>query len=422
MGWIRDFVSAVMAADAPPPMRPRASLDGGVTIATTADLDAWARSREGVGGTDGAMRVAAVFGCIRIICGPPSTLPMQVKRRVDARTRLDASDHSLHAVINRKPNKWQKPAQFKKMMQAHVLLRGNAYAAITRGVGGRVIALTPLHPDRVRKKQRDDLSVEYVWTRKDGRQVTFAQDEVMHLFGLTLDGVTGVSPLTYARETIEEAQAMTGHGRATFKNGANVSGALKMPKGSSLDEAQVERLRANMDEYRQGGAREGKVIILEDGLEFQQIAMTAEDAQWIEGRKFSRGDIAMFFGVPPHMIGDTEKSTSWGTGIETQTQGFVTFTLEDHLTMWEEGLNGDCLDPERRREDAGIYIRINRNALVKGDIKARWESYQKGLQWGVWSPNDVREMEDQNPRPDGDIYYPPPNMTADSKGKSDVSA
>ncbi|WP_411340319.1 phage portal protein [Sphingopyxis sp. J-6] len=411
-----------MASDAPLPVRPRASSDGGVIISTAAEMDAWVRSQDGGGSVNDAMKVAAIFACVRIICGSVSTLPFQVKRRVDERTRADASDHGLNAVINRRPNRWQKPAQFKSMMQAHVLLRGNAYAAITRGVGGRVIALTPLHPDRMQVKQREDLTIEYIWTRKNGGQVTFAQNEVMHLFGLTLDGVKGVSPITYARETIEEARAMAGHGRAMFKNGASVSGALQMPKGSSLTEEQVERLRANMDEYRQGGAREGRVIILEDGLEFKQMALSSEDAQWIDGRKFSRSDIAMFFGMPPHMIGDTEKSTSWGTGIVEQTQGYRAFTLEPHLVMWEEGVNGDCLDPDRRRDDVGIYVRFNRNAIVRSDINKRWEAYQKGLQWGVYSPNKVLEMEDENPRPDGDIYYPPPNMTADSEGKKDVSA
>ena len=131
--------------------------------------------------------------------------------------------------------------------------------------------------------------------------------------------------------------------------------------------------------------------------------MTAEDAQWIESRKFSRTDIAMFFGVPPHMIGDTEKSTSWGSGIEQQSIGFVTYTLEDHLTTWEETANRDLIT------DSSIYARFNRRALVRGDIKTRTEHYVKMLQWGVYSPNEVRAREDENPRADGDVYYDPPN-------------
>lgn len=424
MGMIRDWWDGLRASPAPA-SRPRASGDGGVMITNAAQLAEWIKANgDGAGGaTDQAMRVGAVFACVRVICGPVSTLPMQVKRWVNERVRESARDHSLHSVINRRPNRWQKPAQFKTMMQAHVLLRGNAYAVITTGVGGRVTALTPLHPDRVDPRQRDDLYMEYVYTPKHGRQVVFQQDEILHLFGLTLDGIKGLSPIAYARETIDEARSMTSHGRAMFKNGASVANAFKMPKGSTLTDEQHERLKADANEFREGGARQGGTIILEDGMEFQQIGLTAEDAQWIEGRKFSRSDIAMFFGVPPHMIGDTDKSTSWGTGIEAQTQGFVTFTLEPHFTMWEEALNLDCLDEKR---DQNIFVRINRNALVRGDMKTRWETYVKALQWGVYSPDRVLELEDENPRADGEggKYYDPPNTAGDSatEGVKDVAA
>ena len=426
MGWFGDWIAGMGASLASnPSSAPRAmSGDGGVLITTPDQLEAALRSgNQSASGqsvsTESAMRVAAVYACVRIIATTSSIFPRQVKRRVDARTREDASDHSLWEVINRKPNAWQKPAQFVQMMAAHVLLRGNAYAKISRGVGGKVIALTPLHPDRVEVRQRKDLTKEFLWTRKDGCQMLFPQDEVMHLFGLSLDGVRGLSPISYAREAIGLSLAMEQHGGATFRNGANVSGALKMPAGRTLTDEQIDRLRADFDDYRSGGNKEGRSIILEDGLEYQQMALSAEDAQWIEARKFSRSDIAMFYGVPPHMIGDTEKSTSWGTGIEAQTQGFVTFTMEPHLMMWEEGFNGDCLDPVR---DKGVFVRLNRNAIVRGDITVRWASYVQAMQWGALSPNEVREMEDQNPREGGDIYYPPPNMTAAIGGKDNVPA
>ncbi len=426
MGWLRDWFASLNAASAMTAPAPRASVATGdpVILTTPAEIEeALRRGNSTASGQsvtpDSAMRTAAVYACVRLICGATSTMPRQLKRRVDARTREDASDHSLWEILNRRPNVWQKPSQFVQMMQAHVLLRGNGYAKITRGVRGEVLALTPLNPDRVHTTQRDDLRKQHEWTRKDGSRFVFDQDEVMHLFGLTLDGITGVTPIRYARETIGLALAMEQHGGATFRNGAQVSGALKLPQGQTLGDEQRERLKGDMDDFRQGGSREGKVILLEDGLDYVRMALTAEDAQWIEGRKFSRSDIAMFFGVPPHMIGDTDKSTSWGTGIEAQTQGFVTFTLEPHLAMWEEAYNGDCLDAQR---DRGIYVRLNRNALVRGDIKARWEAYVKAMQWGAMSPNEVRELEDQNPRDGGDIYYPPPNMTAPTGGNDDVVA
>ena len=153
-------------------------------------------------------------------------------------------------------------------------------------------------------------------------------------------------------------------------------------------------------------------------MDVAQMSMKATDAQWIESRKFSRGDIAMFFGVPPHMIGDTDKASSWGTGVEHQSIGFVTYTLEDHLTTWEETANRDLIS----EDEPDVYVRFNRKALVRGDIKTRTEHYTRMMQWGVYSPNEVRKFEDSNPREGGDVYYDPPNMAGSKEsgeGESD---
>ncbi|WP_173934298.1 phage portal protein [Chelativorans sp. Marseille-P2723] len=403
------FWSNWFAGTKSPAAAPRASLQGaggGLVLRTSAEFEEALRTGSlTASGTrvtpDTAMRVAAVYASIRIIAGAVATLPLHIKRRVDARTREDASDTPIWTVLRRKPNRWQTPSQFRRMLQAHLLLRGNAYAMIVRS-RGNVQELIPLHPDRIEVKQHDDLALEYLYTRQDGRRIQLAQAEMFHLVGLTLDGVHGVSPITYARETIGLSLAMEDHGAATFRNGARVSGVLKHP--NKLGPEAIANLKAGLEEFRSGGEQEGKNLILEEGMDYARIAMTAEDAQWIESRKFSRSDIAMFFGVPPHMIGDTEKSTSWGTGIEQQSIGFVAYTLEDHLTMWEEAINRDLVGA-----DDTLYARFNRAALVKGDIKARWEAYVKGLQWGVWSPNEIRALEDENPREGGDVFYPPPN-------------
>lgn len=403
--WSRWFASAQPSAP-----QPRASYQdagGGVVISTSKELEEALRtgavSASGASVTpNSAMRVATVYACVRLRCGVVANMPLAIKKRVDARTREDASDHPLWKLLRRRPNRWQTPSQFRRMMQAHLMLRGNAYAmkVVSRGA---VRELIPLHPDQVECVHTDDLSLEYTYTRKDGRKVRMAQADVFHLVGLTLDGVHGVSAISYARETIGLALAMEDHGSTTFRHGARVSAALSHP--NKLGKEGQDTLRASLDAFRSGGEQEGKTLILEEGMTYEPIAMTAEDAQWIESRKFSRTDIAMFFGVPPHMIGDTEKSTSWGSGIDSQTQGFVTFTSEDDLTMWEETINRDLIGDN---ED-DLYALFNRAALVKGDIKARWEAHVKALQWGVSSPNEIRALEDQNPREGGDIYYPPPN-------------
>lgn len=398
-----------------PAASPRASFQssgGGVVVNTPQELEDALRSgsvtASGASVTpDKAMRVAAVYAAVRVRCGVVANMPVHIKRRVDDRTREDAADHPAWVLMRRKPNRWQTPAQFKRMMQAHLILRGNGYALISRSIGNPV-ELLPLHPDRVECKQNDDLTLEYIYTRKDGRKIKLAQDEVFHLVGLTLDGVHGVSAITYARETIGLSLSQEEHGATVFKNGARVSNVLTHPK--KLGPEGLEFLRASLDNYKAGGESEGKSLILEEGMTVAPLAMTAEDAQWIESRKFSRTDIAMFLGVPPHMIGDTEKNTSWGTGIEAQTQGFVTFSAEDDLTIWEETINRDLIG-----DDVDVYARFNRAALVRGDIKARWEAHVKALQWGVASPNEIRALEDLNPRDGGDVYYDPPNTAGGDK-------
>ncbi len=366
-----------------------------------------------------ALKVATVFACIRIRSGAIANTPLGIKRRVDDRTRVDATEHPAWARMNRRPNKWQTPSQFKRMMEAHVLLRGEAYAVKTRGVGGAVLSLTPLHPDRVRKVQLPDNTLAFSYTRKDGTKLVIPQKDMFNLVGLTLDGLNGVSVLTYAREAIGLSLAQEQHGSSLFRNGANVSGAFKLPAGKTLTEEQKGSLKGQLDDYRQGGAREGKSIVLEDGLDYQQMALNSVDAEWIAGREFSRSDLCMFFGVQPHLIGITAGNTQLGSSIEAQSQGFVTYALEDSFTGWEEAIGLQLLEWDRNPE---LYARFNRNALVRGDITTRWNAYVKAMQWGVMSPNEVRALEDMNPRADGDIYYPPPNTAGNATGDNNVPA
>lgn len=389
---------------------------GGVLITTSEELEQYlgsgSQTKSGaVVNADTAMRQGAVYACVRLLSGPPATLPLHIKKRIDARTREDASDGDLWQLWNRKPNGWMKPHQFKRMLMAHVLLRGNA-CCLKVSSRNRVISLIPLDPDRTTIKQNDDLSLRFEYQRKNGGRTVFTQKEIFHLYGLTLNGYSGVTPITYARETIGLAMAQEDHGAKTFKNGTRAGGALQHP--NKLSPEAYDRLKASIDEFRSGGVQEGRDLILEEGMVYNKMSMTSQDAQWIDSRKLSRSDIAMFFGVPPSMIGDNSGSDSnWGTGLEQKANGFVTFTLEDYLTMFEEGITIDLND------DPAIYAKYNRAALVKGDIKARWDSYVKGLQWGVWSPNEVRALEDQNPREGGDIYYPPPNTAGGEKPSDD---
>lgn len=411
MGW-RDLLGWGRSAPAP---RAAIQSDGpGTLIETSQQLEEALRtgnvSAAGQAVTaEKALRVAALFRCVRLRCTGPATLPLDIKRRVDERTRVEASDHWSYDLFRRKPNGWQKPHQFKRQMQANVLLRGNGLALKVPGATkGKVQALLPLHPDRVKTKQRDDLRVEHVWTRRDGRQITLQQEDVFHLFDLTLNGYSGVTPLSYARESIGTSLAMTEYAGRVLGKGARVSGALQTDNG--LSDKAWERLKESVEEFRSGGDREGEFMILEEGLKYEKMSLTLADLQWIESQKMSWVELAMFYGCPPHMLGLTEKSTSWGTGLEEQRQGFLDFTVEDDLTMWEEGINADLIGP------GDVYARFNRRAFVRGNLKARWDAYVKGLQWGVYNPDKVLELEDENPRSDGQghVYYDPPNTAGDS--------
>lgn len=352
-----------------------------------------------------AMRVAAAWRCVNIIAGAIATLPMDIIKRESEDVRRPFVGHPLRKILTVKPNPWQTPSEFRRMMQAHLLLRGNAYARKVM-VGNGLVALIPLHADRVRAEQIDTLAMIYHIQGKDGRVTKFSQKDIFHLRGMSLDGVTGMSVLSNMRESLGLALQTEQAGARLFSHGILAGGVIKHP--GKLSDNAARHLRESMEDRNAGAQNAGKWIIAEEGMTLDTISLSAEDAQWLGTRDFQRYDIAMFFGVPPHMIGATEKTTSWGSGLESQGTGFVTYTLSDWTKTWEESSKRDLL-PESEWETTDV--RFNSNGLQRGDFKGRWEGYVKALQWGVYSPDDVRRLEDQNPRPDGGggIYYDPPN-------------
>jgi HK97 family phage portal protein len=397
------------------------SRDGGVLITNSQQLDEYLRAgAETPSGQavspNTSLRVAAVFACIRIIAGTTATLPFDLHRRVSDKEREDASDHPLWEILKFRPNGWQTASEFRRQLTANVLMRGNGFClkVVSRG---KLLELLPLPAERVEIVQHRDLSLTYKYRTLDGDVREFAQKEIFHLRGLTLDGVRGVAPLTYARNTIGLALAQEDHGATAFKNGARVGGVITHP--NAIGEKAIENLKASVEAYRSGGEREGKILVLEEAGEYKNMGMSFEDAQWIESRKFSRSEIAMFFGVPPHMIGDTEKTTSWGSGIEQQAIGFVTYTLEDYLTMWEQSVGRDLIE---RGQNRLVYAKFNRAALARGDLKSRVDAYSKFAQWGLMNPNEIRALEDMNPRPGGDEFYDPPNTAGGETEKPETEA
>lgn len=367
-----------------------------------------------------AMRIAAAWRCVHIIAGGPGNTPLELMERVDDNKRRVATEHPTRKLLAVKPNGWQTPQDFKRMMTAHVALRGDGCAYKLRGLDGRVKELWPLHPDRVEPRQDPEtMAMFYEVTGVSGARRTFTSDEIFHVRGLSLDGVKGLGALAFARETM--GMALQGQKAAAkmWKQGAMVGGVLEHP--AALSEEAYDRLKLSLAEHQSGAENAGKWLIAEEGMKVSDdVFLSAADMQFLESRQFEVRQIAMFFGVPPHMIGDTEKSTSWGTGIEAQTTGFMAYTLEDYLTGWEEAGRRDLLTPS---EAETYYLRFTRAAIVRSDLKTRTEAYARALQWGWRNPDEIRALEDLNPREDGEggKYYDPPNTAGDTGSGPDKS-
>jgi HK97 family phage portal protein len=362
-----------------------------------------------------AMAIAVAWRCISIVTGMIGSLPWSIKQRIPdpdrpGRTiRTDATNHPMWKVL-RRPNRYQTSQQFRKHLQLHLLLRGNAYAYIVRSMG-RIVALLPLHPDRCQPEAQKDASIKYRYTHPDQRQEVFNQEEVLHLRGMTMDGINGLSVLTYARHSMGLSIRAEEAGARLFSQGNLTGGYFAHP--GALGEEAYERLKEELASQYGGAENAHRIMLLEEGLKFERIGLSAVDAQFLQIRGFQRTDIGMFFGVPPHLYGDTEKTSSWGTGVEQMTIGFVVYTMTDWAKTWEEGFNFSCLNDN---EFVDYYHHFNMNALLRGDLKARTEHYVSMHNIGVYSPNDIREKEDENPREGGDEYFVPMNMASSGGG------
>lgn len=390
------------------PATPRASGDTGTMIDLTDPrlvefLRGGLTSESGATFTpEGAMRVATAYRCANILASAVKSMPLDFKRRTDSKKRIDADDHPLWPVLQVKPNSWQTPSEFKSMMQLSVLLRGDGFALKVWSLG-KIKALIPLMPGSVRVTQNADLSLKYVYTNRSGSTVDLTQHDIFHLRGMSLDGIRGVSVVGHAAEELGLSIQASKYASKVFKNGAVPGGTLSHPK--ELNQGEIDRLKASLEEFR-GADNAQKLLILEDGMKYDRIAMSSVDAQLLQIMELTQYDIAMRFGVPPHLLGLTSKTTSWGSGIEQIGSAFVAYTLQDHLTMWAESIRRDLLGTD----DPTIYVRFNPAGLIRGDIKTRYAAYAVGRQWGWLSVNDIREKEDMDPVEGGDVYLQPTNM------------
>ncbi|MDD3194110.1 MAG: phage portal protein [Oscillospiraceae bacterium] len=359
-----------------------------------------------------AMQTTAVYSCVRILSEAIASLPLHVYRYKGA-GKERVFDHPLYHILHDEPNSEMTSFVFRETLMSHLLIWGNAYAQIIRDGAGRVVALYPLLPNKMTVYRDKNGEIYYAYTRSSDENPNFKEygtvmlrrEDVLHIPGLGFDGLMGYSPIAMARNAVGMTIACEEYGASFFANGANPGGVLEHP-GILKDPAKV---RDSWNSVYQGSGNAHRIAVLEEGMKYQQIGIPPEEAQFLETRKFQINEIARLYRIPPHMVGDLEKSSF--SNIEQQSLEFVKYTLDPWVIRWEQALARSLLLPEEKKQ---YFIKLNVDGLLRGDYQSRMTGYATARQNGWMSANDIREMEDLNPiapEEGGDLYLINGNMT-----------
>ena len=314
------------------------------------------------------------------------------------------------------PNSWMTPYDFKQLAMVHLCLRGNSFWLKTRGIGGRIRELIPIHPDRIVGVDQDELYRIYYRVRRDAQTVdTIPAENILHLRGLSSDGLRGLNPIEQAREMLGLAIAEERHGAKMFSQGTTLAGILSHPGKLSKDAA--DRLRESFEETYSSVENAHKTAVLEEGLKWEKISMTAEDSQFLESRNYSRSEIAGFFRVPAHFINDLTHATF--SNVEHLDLAFVKHSLMPWIVNFEQTLALALLTPAERVDH---YFKFNVDGLLRGDTASRAAAHQSAIQNGYKNRNEVRELEDLNPVDGLDTFLIPVNMAPVGSGEESVPA
>ena len=358
-----------------------------------------------------AMQMTAVYSCVRILAEAVAGLPLHLYRYKEDGGKEKALDHPLYLLLHDEPNPEMSSFVFRETLMTHLLLWGNAYAQIIRNGKGEVIALYPLMPNRMVVDRDIHGQLYYQYTRSTeeaptmkGVTVNLPPSDVLHIPGLGFDGLVGYSPIAMAKNAIGMAIACEEYGAKFFANGAAPGGVLEHP-GTIKD---PQRVRESWQSTFGGSGNSNKIAVLEEGMKYTPIGISPEQAQFLETRKFQINEIARIFRVPPHMVGDLEKSSF--SNIEQQSLEFVKYTLEPWLVRWEQSIQRTLLSPEEKKQ---YFAKFNVEGLLRGDYASRMSGYATARQNGWMSANDIRELEnlDRIPAEDGgDLYLINGNM------------
>ena len=357
-----------------------------------------------------AMQMTAVYSCVRILSEAVAGLPLHLYRYIGSGGKEKAIDHPLYRLLHDEPNPEMSSFVFRETLMTHLLLWGNAYSQIIRNGKGEIIALYPLMPNKMTVDRDESGRLYYSYQRSNDEaigesgRVILKPSEVLHIPGLGFDGLVGYSPIAMAKNAIGLAIATEEYGAKFFANGAAPSGVLEHP-GTLKDPSKI---REAWQSQFGGSQNSGKVAVLEEGMKYTPISISPEQAQFLETRKFQINEIARIFRVPPHMVGDLEKSSF--SNIEQQSLEFVKYTLDPWVVRWEQSIMRTLLSPTEKNE---YFVKFNLEGLLRGDYQSRMNGYAIGRQNGWMSANDIRELENLDLIPDedgGNLYLVNGNM------------
>lgn len=383
---------------------PKASFGPTSSLASS---DGWFWRNLGGDKTDAGARVnqwnattlPSVYSSVSIIADAMASLPGGVfKRRKDGRGSDEVPGHPVSRLLGLTPNEDMTAFTYRQTFMHHVLLWGNGYAEVERTYGGDPVNLLLLYPDRTNPKKPSGERLRYE-SSVDGKRITLPPEDVLHIPALGFDGIIGYSPVAVAREAMGMGLAMQKFGGKFFANDAKSGGFLMHP--GKLGDVGTKNVQESF--AKQGGPDNAfKVKVLEEGMKFIQTTIPPDDAQFLASREFQVAEIARIFRVPLVLLQAMEKATSWGSGIEQMMIGFVVWTINPWVVKWEQEITRKLLSPVEIAQ--GYYFKFNLNALMRGDMKARAEFYDKMRKMRALSANEVRAFEELNPYPGGDVY------------------
>lgn len=354
------------------------------------------QDRETASGTrvteSGILGIPAVFSCVRILAESIASMPLITYERQPNGDKSRARSFSLYPILHDIPNPLMTSSELWEMMVGHLALRGNAYAYVEREAG-EVVALWPLHPAKV-TVQLEDRALIYTY-QNDGTERKFRSTDILHIRGLSPDGVIGYSPLAMCRDTFGAAIAVREYSAKYFKHDASPSGILTTPQ--ALNQTQSEIIRENWNKGHQGSSKSHKVAVLGGDLKWQSVGVSPEDSQMIDSSKFSVVEIARIFRVPLNLVMDYERSTY--SNVTEQNRSFLTHTLRPWLTRIEQACFKSLLTEQEKQR---YFVEYLTHDLLRGDTKTRFQSYAIARKAGFMTVNEIRAAENLNRIDGGD--------------------